>query len=108
MKHINSPDMIPVLDDTTLENFYNKAYEAYMGCMQDELYSFLSQEVDMPLSEIKAQNDSVEMRYTGTDPESLQITIRLSLWTEAGNELGYYELVLDSDYTIKDDFLVFN
>lgn len=100
--------MIMMPDHATVEKFYSKAYESYTDCLQDELYSFLSEQIDIPLSEIKVENDSVEMRYTGTHPESLQIGIRLSLWTEAGEELGYYELVLDADYTIKDDFLVFN
>lgn len=108
MKRNNLPDMTTIPDHTTVENFYSKAYESYTGCVQDELYSFLSEEMEMPLSEIKTKNDSVEIRYSDTDPESLQIGIRLSLWTEAGEELGYYELVLDSEYKVKDDFLVFN
>ncbi len=97
-----------VLDTITLENFYTTAHESYCGCVQDEDYSFLSEEIGIPISAIQVKNDSVQMRYAGTTPESLQIGIRLSLWSEHGEELGYYELVLDAEYKIKDDFLVFN
>lgn len=90
----------------TLKRYYDNAIEAYEKCIGKEENSFLSEEIDIPVQNLRIENDSVLFKYIGMDDSYFVIEVKLRLMS--GNfEIGYYILVLDEQHTHIDDVLFF-
>ncbi|MNK04940.1 hypothetical protein D3C87_228140 [compost metagenome] len=99
--------MINEINKEILDNFYSRALFSYLRCIGNPENIFLSEEIGMNISKVLTKNDTVSIKYNGTNLENFVIEVKLILLSEKGLELGYFTSVLDEKQNELDDFLVF-
>ena len=95
------------LDQINLDVQFSKAKAAFEECINNPEDEYLSEEIDIPVSEIITKNESVKIQFSENDKNHYVVETLLLLFTPSDEKIGYYCLHEDEDEEVVDDYLVF-
>lgn len=99
--------MIKIEQDFT-GNLYQKARNSFKDCIADVNNSFLREEIDFQIEEIRLVDDYISFKFFKAETNHFLIEVKLRLFSPGNIMIGKYFYYEDENGMSVDDSLIFD
>ena len=95
------------LNQISLDDMYLRAKTSFQYCIARDDNAVLNNEIDKPLNEITAKNEWIKIQFFGSDKNHYIVEVRLLLFSQSDEKIGYYCFHENENEDTLDEYLVF-